>query len=196
MAVTQQESGAEHHFESPTTVLKHEHRVIERALRVLDTLVENPEKGSPDQWGKTIDFIQNFADRCHHLKEERVLFPALEKWGMDPTAGPISIMLEEHEEGRKYVRAMAESLASPNHQGARAALVENAKSYLRLLPDHIQKEDEALFEMADSVLPPEEQIRLVREFEEHETKEMGAGVRNQYVTLLEELEESVKVAPQ
>jgi hemerythrin-like domain-containing protein len=189
MAETHRETATESHFESPTITLKHEHRVIERALRVLDTLVENPEKGSPEQWGKIIDFIRNFADRCHHLKEEKVLFPALEKWGMDPTAGPISIMLEEHEEGRRHVRAMAESLGT---QGARAALVENAKSYLRLLRDHIQKEDEVLFEMADSVLPPEEQRRLVREFEEHETSEMGPGAHEKYVTLLEELEGSVK----
>ena len=194
MTVTQQDTAAEHHFESPTTALKHEHRVIERALRVLGTLVENPEQGSLEQWETTIDFIRNFADRCHHLKEEKVLFPALEKWGIDPTTGPISIMLEEHEEGRGYVRAMAESLASQNPEGTKAALVENAKSYLRLLPDHIQKEDEVLFEIADSVLPPEEKVRLVREFEEHETNEMGAGVHDKYVRLLAELEESVKVA--
>jgi len=192
MSVTQQETGSEPHFESPTAALKHEHRVIERALRVLGTLVENPEKGSPEQWEKIIDFIRNFADRCHHVKEEKVLFPALEKCGMDPTAGPIAIMLEEHEEGRGYVRAMAESLASLDPDGARAALVENAKSYLRLLPDHIQKEDEALFVMADDVLSAEEQRTLVREFEEHETKEMGPGVHVKYVTLLEELEESVR----
>lgn len=176
-------------LESPTGTLKHEHRVIERALRILETLTEKKEAASPEQWSQLIDFIRHFADQCHHLKEEKVLFPALEKYGIDPTAGPIGIMLEEHEEGRSYVKAMADSVASETQS---AVLIENARAYVRLLHDHIQKEDEILFEMADSVLPPEEKARLVEEFEEHETREMGAGVHDKYVALLEQLEESIR----
>lgn len=188
MAANQQGSAQEHHFESPTQALKHEHRMIERALRVLETLAENEGEASPGQWEKLIEFIRNFADQCHHLKEEKVLFPALEKHGIGATAGPVGIMLEEHEEGRGYVKAMADCLTS---QGPRAPLAEHARAYLRLLREHIQKEEEILFEMADSVLPPEEKTQLVREFEEHEAKEIGAGVHEKYVTLLENLEASL-----
>lgn len=173
-------------FESPTGALKHEHRVIERALRILEMLTKKKESASPEQWNKLIDFIRNFADQCHHLKEEKLLFPALEKYGIDPAAGPVGIMLEEHEEGRSYVTAMAESLASENREG----LIENARAYVRLLHDHIQKEDDILFEMVDSVLPSEEKARLMTEFEEHEMREMGAGMHEKYVTLLEDLEKS------
>ena len=157
MTATQRETELEHELECPTAVLKQEHRVIERALRVLDTLAQKPEEASPEQWERLLDILRNFADRCHHLKEENVLFPALEKWGIDPTTGPVSIMLEEHEEGRRRLGAMAEALASRDPQSARGALVENAKSYVQLLTDHIQKEDEILFEMAEAVLPEDEQ---------------------------------------
>lgn len=188
MATMGQGAAQEHRFESPTEALKHEHRVIERALRVLEALAGKEEAASSEQWNTLIDFIRNFADQCHHLKEEKIFFPALEKHGIDATGGPVGIMLEEHEEGRSYVRAMAECLTS---EGPRSALIENARSYLRLLQDHIQKEDDILFEMADSVLPPEEKASLLREFEEHEMKEMGAGVHQKYLALLENLEASL-----
>ena len=100
------------------------------------------------------------------------------------------MMLAEHEEARGYVRAMADAL---EHVGdipdtAKKALIENATAYLRLLPQHINKEDEVLFQMADEVLTPEEQKQLLREFEEHETKEIGTGVHEKYLKIVFELE--------
>jgi hemerythrin-like domain-containing protein len=75
--------------------------------------------------------------------------------------------------------------------GATAILLENARPYLRLLHKHIRKEDEILFEMADDVINPEEQKQLLREFEEHEAKEMGSGVHERYLKIAQELEESL-----
>ena len=100
------------------------------------------------------------------------------------------MMLYEHEQGRGYVRAMVEGLefAKEDPEAATPALIENAGAYLRLLRQHINKEDDILFEMADEVLTPEEQKDLLREFEEHEAKEMGAGVHAEYLKIAEELE--------
>lgn len=180
------------HFETATAALKHDHRIIERVLRVLTNLVENPDKARLETWGQAVEFIRNFADRCHHLKEEKVLFPALEERGVSVEGGPIGVMLAEHEEGRGYVRAMAAALEVEDTAAAIATLVENAKSYLGLLPEHIRKEDEVLFLMADEALSPEEQKKLLREFEEHEMQEIGAGVHDRYLRLAEELEASVR----
>lgn len=104
--------------------------------------------------------------------------------------GPIGMMLVEHEEARAYVKAMADSLARggevPN--ATKRNLVENARAYLRLLRQHISKEDEILFVMADEVLTAEEQQQLLREFEEHEAKEIGPGIHEKYLKIAEELE--------
>ena len=100
------------------------------------------------------------------------------------------MMLMEHEEGRGYVKAMAAalSLAREDPEAARTILVENAGAYLRLLRQHIRKEEEVLFEMADEVLTQEEQNKLLSEFEEHEAKEIGTGVHERYLKLARELE--------
>jgi hemerythrin-like domain-containing protein len=176
---------------SATEVLKQEHRIIERVLAVVETLVERPGIASKEPWEKAIDFIRNFADKCHHLKEEQLLFPALEEHGIPRDGGPLGMMLAEHEEGRALVRAMAESLPRAGvDPKVEAALKQNARAYLRLLREHIQKEDEVLFNIAEDVLPPEEQRKLAQEFEQHEAEEIGAGVHEKYVKVVQELEQA------
>jgi hemerythrin-like domain-containing protein len=102
------------------------------------------------------------------------------------------MMLMEHEEGRGYVRAMlsAVALAENNDASAKPALIHNAQAYLRLLKEHIAKEDQVLFVMADDVIPEDEQKLLLRTFEEHEAQEMGAGVHEKYLGVAAELENS------
>jgi len=183
-------SCAHHHSEKATELLSQEHRVIERVLAVVEKLTTRPVEGSIEKWKKALDFIRNFADQCHHFKEEKVLFPAMEQHGIPSEGGPVGVMLTEHEEGRAYVKSMlaALSLAETGNQAAKEILVDNAKAYLRLLREHIQKEDEVLFRIADDVIPADEQKELLRSFEEHEANEMGAGVHEKYLRIVEELE--------
>ena len=100
------------------------------------------------------------------------------------------MMLTEHEEGRGYVRTMraALTLAEARNEAAKDTLLNNARAYLRLLREHIQKEDEILFRIADDVIPADEQKELLRSFEKHEAKEMGTGVHEKYLKIAEELE--------
>jgi hemerythrin-like domain-containing protein len=188
-AASHGESHDHHQFETPTDVLKSEHRIIERVLDALDRLTKAPDDSPLEAWGKAIDFARNFADTCHHLKEEKLLFPALEERGIPREGGPIGMMLAEHEEGRGYVRAMAHALesAAKDPLASRVALRQKAAAYVRLLRQHIQKEDEVLFQMADAILSPDEQNQLLREFEEHELGEMGPGVHEKYLKIAEEL---------
>lgn len=178
----------EENFAKATEALTRDHRVIEKVLAVLEglTLSREPSLG---EWDKAVDFLRGFADRCHHLKEERIFFPALEERGVLRAGGPIGCMLADHEEGRGYIQVLAAALAlaKEDPEAARPALIENGRAYLRLLKDHIRKEDEVLFKLADELLMPGEQRELLREFEEHEAGEMGAGAHDAYLKAAEEL---------
>jgi hemerythrin-like domain-containing protein len=162
-------------------------------LAVLQKLTTRPVEHSLDCWRKALDFLSRFADQCHHLKEEKILFPAMEDHGIPRDGGPIGMMLMEHEEGRGYVRTMmtALTLAEARNEAAKDTLLDNARAYLRLLREHIQKEDEILFRIADDVIPADEQKELLRSFEKHEAQEMGTGVHEKYLTITQELEDSV-----
>jgi hemerythrin-like domain-containing protein len=183
-------SCAHHHAETVTALLSDEHRVIERVLVALEKLTSRPIKGSFESWKKALDFLRHFADQCHHYKEEKVLFPALEEHGVPRDGGPVGMMLIEHEEGRSYVRGMAAALVQieEGDPSAANALFENAKNYLRLLREHIQKEDDILFRMADEVIPADEQKQLLKAFETHEAEEMGIGAHEKYLQIAAELE--------
>jgi len=183
-------SCSQHQADKATALLSDEHRVIERVLAAVERLTQRPAGEAVESWKKALDFIRHFADQCHHFKEEQVLFPAMEAHGIPSEGGPIGMMLLEHEEGRSYVRAMFDALAKieARDASAQSALFENARQYLRLLREHIQKEDEILFPMAENVIPADEQRNLLSRFAEHEAQEMGEGTHERYLKIAGELE--------
>jgi len=150
---------------SATTLLRSEHEKILVVIACLRAACGSARSGAGfdgDTFGEAADFIRGYADAWHHAKEEVHLFPALEAHGIPKDGGPIGMMLYEHEIGRSHVRAMVEHLdaASAGDDEARATVIEHAMGYADLLEDHIQKENGILFDMADQVLPPDEQSRL------------------------------------
>jgi hemerythrin-like domain-containing protein len=184
----------QHRSDKATALLSDEHRVIERVLGAVEKLLQKPANEAIEPWRKALDFIRHFADQCHHIKEEKVLFPAMEAHGIPSEGGPIGMMLMEHEEGRSYVRAMFAALARVERgdPSAPSDLYENARGYLRLLREHIQKEDDVLFRMADEVISADEQRQLLKAFETHEAEEMGAGVHEKYLRVAAELERDAR----
>lgn len=182
--------GCAHKAEKPTEILSDEHRVIERVLDALQRLTAVPVNPLLEQWRKALDFFRHFADQCHHFKEEKVLFPALEEHGIPREGGPIGMMLAEHEEGRGHVRSMIDAVeqVAKGNGAASTTLLDHARAYVTLLREHIQKEDDILFRMAEEVIPEEEQRRILKDFENHEAEEMGAGAHEKYLSIARELE--------
>lgn len=181
------------HAERATEALKHDHRIIERVLRVLERSIQRLEKGHPFEpsvLAKALDFFQGFADKCHHKKEEDLLFPLLSKRGVPVEGGPIGVMLSEHEDGRRFLKGLKEGLDTLDSEpeAAKRLIVENGAGYLQLLQSHIFKEDNVLFVMADNVLNPDDQALLSEEFEHVEHHHIGQGVHERYLKLAEELE--------
>ncbi len=181
-----------------TDELKQEHRVIERMLTVIETAAKRQKAGQdlpPDFFPKVVDFVRNFADRCHHGKEEENLFRAMEQHGIPGQDGPIGVMLVEHDRGRTYIREVdrASKLIASGDDSAIKIAVQNAVGYSGLLRDHIYKEDNILYQMADQVLTPADQEALLRKFEQVEMERLGPGERAEYLRLVEDLEREVGV---
>jgi hemerythrin-like domain-containing protein len=147
-------------MKSPTDVLRDEHHLILTALATLERAADRLAGGGTlpgGWWERMLDWLRTFADRNHHAKEETSLFPAIVKAGVPAEDGPISVMLEEHVRGRALIQAMASAEA-----GERLA---KAREYVSLLRDHIAKEDDVVFPLADSVLDERAVAAVAREFE-------------------------------
>ena len=136
-----------------------------------------------------VDFFRNFADRCHHAKEEDLLFVRMGERGMPAEGGPIAVMLMEHDEGRRHVKAVAEALtrARSGYASAIASVRGSLESYARLLRAHIDKEDNVLYPMADRLFAAEDQRWLAEAFDRVEAEEMGEGIHEKYHQMAHEL---------
>ncbi len=176
-----------------TEILKEEHRAIERMLAVLETAAKRLETGEqvrPGLFREAVDFVRNFADSCHHGKEEANLFPLLEERGVPKEGGPLGMMLREHDAGREYIGAIDGAIAAYEAGDTAAArlIAESVRGYIALLGEHIWKEENVLFPMADQVLSAGDQRELEEQFEEVETQVMGPGVHERYHELLDKIE--------
>jgi len=170
--------------------LRQEHELIQVALNVLERMASKIQQKEPidvNDLKDIVHFLIEFSDKCHHGKEEIYYFPALEKAGIPNKGGPIGVMLHEHELGRSNIRQMKESISGETVDFQ--AFANAASSYITLLRNHIQKENNVLFAMGDQRLPEETQRELLDIFEQHEEKVVGEGAHEKLHELLGKLEE-------
>ncbi|MCH7494988.1 MAG: hemerythrin domain-containing protein [Candidatus Marinimicrobia bacterium] len=176
----------------PTDILIKEHDAILVMLNILEKVclrLDTGESVKETDLENIVEFFKVFADKCHHGKEEDILFPALEEYGIPNEGGPIGVMLSEHVIGRDNVKGMNEAIADykEGKESASKEFVRYARNYIALLTEHIDKENNILFKMADIHIPEERQQSLLVDFERAEEEKIGPGVHEKFHRLLEEL---------
>ena len=173
------------------TLMK-EHRLIERVLDSLESFVNQLEPGQRDARKNIADyaeFFREFADRCHHGKEEDQLFKALGDHGFPRDAGPVFVMVGEHNMGRARIKELS-AIADGDGPLISAELDQvraSAGAFISMLRMHIQKEDEILFPAAENALPTAALQELASGFDEFERTVMGDGAHKKLHALGEKL---------
>lgn len=162
-----------------------EHKGILVGLQILEKMIQLVRGNAlhdQSDISEIINFLKLFADKCHHGKEEGLLFPLMEKYGIPKEKGPIGQMLTEHDAGRELIRKMSD--AGSASELNKALFIESAENYIRLLRAHIEKENTILFPMGDKVIPVEQQPALIETFEKHEAEVMGKGTHEKLHEML------------
>src|SRR5512141_1564626 len=176
----------------PTEQLKEEHAGIKLMLDILAKVCGRLESGeSVDQrhLDQILEFLKVFVDKCHHAKEEDILFPAMERSGIPVEGGPIGVMLAEHRSGREKIKGMSEA-ADRLGRGDRSAssqFVQNARSYIELLLEHIETENEILYPMADGSIPEKTQQTLLADFDKVEEERVGHGKHEEFHRMMDRM---------
>ena len=181
-----------------TVSLKKDHDLIEKVLKSMWATIPILKSGNkiPEPiLNQVIDFTKNFTDICHHGKEESSLFPELEKKGMPRNAGPIAVMLMEHEVTRKLANRMESSSKTYLDSGDSTQLITDMQEYINHVVQHLWKENNRLFEMAEMALRNDVDYmnKSLHDVEDAKLKEIGK-TREHYEKFAEEL--SVQFPPQ
>jgi len=177
-------------MEKGTDSLRADHESVSILLDVMDSLkrsVENGEKPEKEDLIAISGFLTGFNDDYHHIKEENFLFPALEAAGIPKEGGPIGIMLQEHAMGRAAVEEIVKAAGAYNDgdESALEAFIKASEEYVFVLRQHVDKENNILFRMADVHLDQFDQADLIDSFDTFLEEEFGT---ERYEALLSSLD--------
>lgn len=175
-----------------TAQLKEEHQAVRLMLQILAEVanrLRSKKEVNPQHLDQLVKFMKVFVDGCHHAKEEGLLFPALEENGVPNEGGPIGMMLWEHEEERGHVRALTEGIQEygEGNLSTGQKIVMNIDNLTALLSEHIDKEDNILYPIADMHLSKKQQNNLYELFEKVEKEKVGQGQHQQFHQMLNDL---------
>ena len=176
----------------PTHQLRHEHRVIERAMRALEGMCFRIQAGDGapcEELTKLLDFIRNYTDRLHHEKEETHLFPALEQIGVRDEGGPLAFLRDELETERGLISDLELAVEEYRHDSAAyEKFVSAALRFKDHLIGHMQQEEAILFRLAQEMLDDRVKDSLTRAFVEENAEAREWTLR--YEQLAKELEKT------
>jgi hemerythrin-like domain-containing protein len=146
-----------------------EHRLIEKMIRIMDAGLAEMKiggKADPAFIETAVDFIRIYADRCHHGKEEDILFRELKKKKISREHKKVmEELIEEHKEGRRVTAELVEAnrrdLAGDSK--AKEDILRCMQTLVEFYPRHIEKEDKHFFIPVMDYFSQDEQEAMLRE---------------------------------
>ncbi len=175
-----------------TDTLSQEHQFILQYVTLMQHYADFAERYPESilllqQAPRFIKFIEEFADQFHHAKEEEHLFRFMAEPSVLTHCNPLPQMLAEHGQARAFVSDMHEALASKQVNKLAVAV----KGYAQLLKEHIFKEDNILYPMAERGMSDAQKAALLQAYAETEQKHDSAAIWAHYHALQAELEQTL-----
>lgn len=174
----------------PVGQLMIEHRLIERVIKLWKLHLDRIEEAKAvdvEFIAQAIDFMHVYADRCHHGKEEDILFRDLKKKPLSPELARIlQELVDEHVISRNTIKelACARERYIAGDKAAFGDIHKAVKTVVELYPPHIQKEDERFFLPCMEYFTRQEKDAMIVEFEEFDR----GPIHEKYKSLVNALE--------
>jgi hemerythrin-like domain-containing protein len=178
----------------PIGPLMIEHRLIERMVKVIrGELQKISEENEVDVLfiDTAVDFFRTYADRCHHGKEEDILFRDLDKKPLSTEhKKTMQELIQEHVYARKTVGRLVEAKEKyiQHDNNALEDIVAIISELVEFYPKHIEKEDKHFFIPVMKYFTKQEQDDMLQEFWEFDRK----LIHEKYKAVVERLEGTKK----
>jgi hemerythrin-like domain-containing protein len=131
----------------PADILAREHDVVLSVLAAVESESRRLRRGAPMRsawWLDAVLFFEEFGERCHHIKEEHHLFPALDGAGVLHDDIAVTQLCQEHSTERTLLTAVRDAALSADA----SRLADAADAYRMFSVAHIAKENSVLLELA------------------------------------------------
>jgi hemerythrin-like domain-containing protein len=176
----------------PVKQIMEEHRVIERAVDVLEKIMDGLEEGiklPPELILTDIGLIMEFTDEFHLEKEEGILISFMEEIGKPDFKEKIQYFLDQHKTSTKYIKAIYEAMEfyDDNNLEAASIIIENGREYIKQFRPMFEKEDKTVFIPLRNSLSKDEIAQLEEKFKDFEYAWSGPQLFN-YQKMVRELE--------
>ncbi len=174
----------------PAGPLMKEHRLIERMIALISKEAQSLEAGrEPDTLfiKEAADFIRTYADKCHHGKEEDILFRGLGKRKISKEhSGIMGELISEHKYGRTKLKELVEARdrLAGGDKNARVDVLSCLKALAEFYPRHIEKEDKHFFLPCMDYFSRKEKDDMLKEFWEFD-KEL---IHKKYAQVVEQVQ--------
>nr|MDO8080520.1 hemerythrin domain-containing protein [Candidatus Freyarchaeota archaeon] len=174
----------------PIGPLMIEHRLIERMVKVIRGELQkiSEENEANESFIDTaLDFFRTYADRCHHGKEEDILFRDLDKKPLSPEhKKTMQELIEEHVYARKTVGRLVDAKEKYAQRDSNALedIIAIISELIEFYPKHIEKEDKHFFIPVMNYFSKQEKDDMLQEFWEFDKK----LIHEKYKAVVEKLE--------
>jgi hemerythrin-like domain-containing protein len=175
---------------TPIGALMTEHRLIQRVVGDMERMIADMEENmhvDSEAVDVVLDFFRTYADRCHHGKEEDILFARLAEKDLAPEH---EAMMNDLVEGHRYARRINKEITEANRAyvggtlTALAAIHKGFRALVKFYPEHIELEDHSFFKPAMEYFSAEERDQIEHDFEQFDR----AMIHETYQSTVEALE--------
>ena len=184
-------------MDEPLAALYAEHRSIAAVLSALEALVRQARdrraRIDPKVFRAMLYYLDIFAEREHHPKEELVLFPMIRRRAREGGA-ILDELGREHEGGERAIRDLEQAFLRYEAGGARefASFAEAAERFVGRYREHMRKEEREVMPLARRVLQPQDWREIEAAFAAHRDPLADAAGETDYERLFQQI---VALAP-
>ncbi len=177
----------------PIGELMIEHRLIDRMLKLMRVEMDRIGaygKADPELIESVVTFMKEYADICHHGKEEKILFARLSE---KPVSPDMKRMIDDLTQEHRFVRNLTNELVRANDQyvngrpEGKAGIISSLNSIVEFYPKHVEKEEKHFFIPAMEYFSEKERdtmLGMFREFDDRllydEFRMMVSGMEDRW----------------
>ena len=177
---------------TPTENLIKEHKEINELLEIMSKIaakIKSKDVFYPTDVEEIIDYLIIIIDKSHQGKEDEVFYPELMSTGISKETEPLSIINYEHVLAKRYLKEISSCVVNCKigNDFSGDLLADSLTNYVIVIQNHIKREEEIVFPIANEVFSTEKQNEILQRFEVIDQKNITHSFLERFNKLLNKL---------